>query len=98
MNDTYMVIEILEHATILNSDGTSTESDAVHISRNGIHTGAIVFKPKRNLMDLDIHCEDTDGHTCFNAYEEFVKNEFISQDRYTEIRGGYRRHILTRIR
>jgi hypothetical protein len=97
MKPRYKIIEILEHATILNSDGTKTNHDIIHISRHGIYIGNIVFKPKTDLLNLEISCNKNTQHTCFNAYEEFVKTHFIPKQHFQEIHSKYKRSILTQI-
>ena len=97
MTKKYKVIEILEHATILNSDGNKTNHDIIHKSRNGIHIGNIVFNPKTDLLNLEISCKKNSQHACFNAYEEFVKTQFIPKQHIQEIDSKYKRSILTPI-
>jgi hypothetical protein len=97
MTKKYKVIEILEHATILNSDGTKTNHNIIYISRDGIHIGNIVFKPKTDLLNLKISCIKNSQHTCFNAYEEFVKTHFIPKQHIQRIDSKYKRCILTQI-
>ena len=97
MTKKYKVIEIREQATILNSDGTKTNHDIIHQSRNGIYIGKISFNPKTDLLNLEISCKKNSHHSYFNAYEEFVKTHFIPKQHIQEIVSKYKRSILTQI-
>ena len=94
MTKKYQVIEIHEQATIFNSDGSTTQHEAIQITPKGIHIGNIAFKPKTDLLNLDISCKKKSTHTCFNAYEEFEKTYTISKKNVLEIDSKYKRSIL----
>jgi hypothetical protein len=97
MKEQFNVIEILEQVLVTPSNGVKKFYETIHVTSDNIYVGKIEFRPKKDLINIDIYCYNNEEHSCFNAYEEFVEDTHILKENIINMVFGNKRHVLQKL-